>query len=146
RVYSYVSKLAGQGRSSTRCTRCRTACLPADRHRTSVVLRGWVPASAGMEEKGLLRFQPGRGRELARLQEFGVEEFRLVAGAGIGEDRDDRVPGPELAREANGAAHIDPGRAAEHQPFLGDEIEQCRQHLGISDLVLPVRRKADEVA
>src|SRR5271170_253305 len=51
--------------------------------------------------------EPRWGGEVAGLQELRVEQLGWVAGAGIGEDRHDRVAGAELAREAYGAAHID---------------------------------------
>src|SRR6266446_10125754 len=99
----------------------RFACEKIDKIHGCGLKNGSRP-SPGWEGKGLTLFQPRRGRELARLQKFWVEELRLVAGAGIGEDRDDRVPGPELARQPDRAADIDPGRAAEDQPLFLHEV------------------------
>src|SRR5258708_29629791 len=59
----------------------------------------------------------GRGQALA-LEERAVEELRLVARPGVGEDRHHGMAGPQIAREADGAGDVDAARAAEHQAFL----------------------------
>src|SRR3974390_161586 len=89
--------------------------------------------------------EPRRGGEIARLEEFRVEELGLIAGARIGKDRDDRVTGSELASQPDRAADIDPRRAAKNKPLLLDEGEYDRQHLGIGDLILPIGREPFEV-
>src|SRR5262249_18377643 len=75
-----------------------------------------------------------------------VEQLRLVAAAGIGEDRHDRVAGADFAGEPDRAADVDAGRAAENEALLDDQLEQHRQHLRVGDLVLPVGCEADDVA
>src|SRR5207248_5426250 len=90
--------------------------------------------------------EPGRARQVLLFQESGVEQFRLIVAAGIGEDRYDRLARPQLLRQADRAGDIDAGRAAEHEALFLHELEQDRQHLLVGDLVLPVVREALEVA
>src|ERR1700738_3344733 len=118
-----VPRRAGRGRWSTRCTACHMVCSPVDRRNTSCNSRNGSRPSPGWNVNDVSLLEPRWGGELARPQEFGVKELGLVAGAGIGEDRHDRVAGAELARETHGAAHIDPGRAAEYEPLILNEAE-----------------------
>src|SRR5579885_2622266 len=70
-----------------------------------------------------LLLQPAWGRQILFFQERRVEQLRLVAGAGIGKDRHDRVARAEFACQADRAAHVDAAGAAEHQPFVHNKIE-----------------------
>ncbi len=54
-----------------------------------------------------LVFHPARNRQIFRAQEFRVEEFRLVARAGIGEDGHNRVAFAEIRGETDRARDID---------------------------------------
>src|SRR5262245_28013576 len=60
----------------------------------------------------------GEAREILLREPFGVEQARLIFRAAVAQDRDDRVPGAELARYAHGGRYIDAARAAEEQAFL----------------------------
>src|SRR5262249_19317634 len=90
--------------------------------------------------------EPARHREPLRAQEGGVPELRLIARAGVGEDRDDRVAGAELAREPNRAGHVDRTRPSEAEPLLAEQIEQDGERFGVRDLVGLVHGRALEVA
>src|SRR3546814_3139962 len=52
------------------------------------------------------------------LQKNRIEKLRLIPVAVVAEDRDDRMTGTELAREADGAGDIDAAGPAEAEPFL----------------------------
>src|SRR5262245_38666720 len=85
--------------------------------------------------RGPFAVEPLRHRQPLLTQEFGVEQPALVAGAVIGEHRDDRMTGAEIAGEPDGAGDIDAARSAEAETFLTQEVENDRQRLGILDLV-----------
>ncbi len=65
-----------------------------------------------------MRLEPLRNRQALLAEKSRVEEAALVAGAVIGEDRDDRMTGAHVAREANSACDVNAARAAEAEAFL----------------------------
>src|SRR5512144_890835 len=56
--------------------------------------------------------EPSGNRQTLLTQECRVEQPALVAGAVIGQHRDDRMTGAHVARKADGAGHIDAARPA----------------------------------
>src|SRR5882672_2839230 len=52
----------------------------------------------------------------------------------VGEDRDDRAARPELLRKPDGTGDVDPGRAAEIEPFLDQQVEHQGDRLAVGDL------------
>jgi hypothetical protein len=89
--------------------------------------------------------EPRRDRQPLIAQELRIPELRVVARAGIGEDRHDRVPRTELPRQAHGPGHVDSRRAAEEEALVVDEVEEDRQRLLIGDLVRFVYRRSVHV-
>src|SRR4030095_11832101 len=79
--------------------------------------------------------EPSGDRQAFLTQEFGVEQPTLVAGAVIGENRDDGMTGPEVASKTNGACDIDAARSAEAEPFLAQQVEDDGQRLRVGNLV-----------
>ena len=53
-------------------------------------------------------------------------------------------PGP-VARHADGPGDVDPRRDAHAEPFLGQQIEDDRQRLGVGDIVGHVDRQPFEI-
>jgi hypothetical protein len=64
------------------------------------------------------RLEPVGRREALRSKEGAIEELRLVAGAGVGEDGDDSVAWAELPGEADRAGDVDAARAADAETFI----------------------------
>src|SRR5438046_8944021 len=83
----------------------------------------------------------GAGQSLL-FQESAVEKLRLVARAGVGEDRHHGVPRAEVLRQADRAGDVDAARAAKAQAFLLEETEDQRQGLGAGALVGGIDRRA----
>ena len=75
--------------------------------------RGPQPRFVQTFSKGIsmfgVRFEPGWHRQVLRAQELRVEQLGLVAGAEVGEHRDDGVAGPHVLGEADRARDIDAG-------------------------------------
>src|SRR5690606_27522368 len=92
------------------------------------------------------RREPRRRRQTFRLQKRRIEELRLIALAGIAEDRDDRLAGAELAREPDRARDVDARRPAEQQPFDLEEIVEHGQHLRVRYLQGVVDLRAVQIA
>src|SRR5262249_47525584 len=87
-------------------------------------------------------FHPGRDRQIFLAQEVGVEELGLITLATVGQDGDDGLAGPKIARQSNCAYDVDGRRAAKHQPLMHHEIEQDGQRVLVGDLVGGVDRRA----
>src|SRR5262245_26028946 len=94
---------------------------PAPTMTASVTVASFVRSG----DKGFLqgdrrasRRRRGESREILLREPFGVEQARLVFRAAIAQDRDDRVPGAEVARNAHRSRHVDATRAAEEETFL----------------------------
>ena len=76
-----------------------------------------------------LRLQPVGDRQVLRAQKRGIEQLGGVTGAGIAQERHDRVAGAELPGEAERAGDVDPRRTAEQQTFARHEVEHDRHGL-----------------
>src|SRR5207245_7529669 len=74
-----------------------------------------------------------------------VEELRLVARAGVGEDRHHGVPRAEVLSQADRAGDVDAARAPQAQAFLLQQIKNQRQSLGVRDLVGVIDRRALDI-
>src|ERR1051325_8793168 len=74
-----------------------------------------------------------------------IEKLRLVARARVGEDRDHRVAGAEVAREADRAGDVDGARAPEAQSFAFQQRKDQGKSFGVGDLVGVVDGRAFDV-
>src|SRR6185295_11056471 len=79
--------------------------------------------------------EPSGDRQAFLTQEFGVEQPTLVAGAVIGENRDEGMTGPEVAGKTDGTCDVDAARSAEAKPFLAQQVEDDGQRLRVGYLV-----------
>ncbi len=79
------------------------------------------------------------------MEEVGVEKAGLIAGAGVAQDRHDRVAGAEILGEADGAGDVDAAGGAHAKALLGDEVEDDAQRLLVGDEVGGVDGRAFEV-
>src|SRR5262245_42314789 len=62
--------------------------------------------------------EPSGNRQTLLTQECRVEQSALVAGAVIGQHRDDRVTGAHVSGKPDGAGNIDAARPSKAQTFL----------------------------
>src|ERR1700722_5185796 len=90
-------------------------------------------------------FHPGRQWQILLAQECRIEKLGLIALPAIGQDGDDLLARTEIAGEPHGAHNVDGRRAAQHQAFMLDQVEQDGQGLLVADLVGHVDRRALEV-
>src|SRR5205085_10948656 len=86
-------------------------------------------SSTGSSRARRSELEPVRGRQAFLAQEGRVEKLGLVPRARVGEDRHHRVPGTEVARQADRAGDVDAARAAEHQSFSFHQVEDYGQGL-----------------
>ncbi len=61
--------------------------------------------------------QEGSGSPF-ELRKSGLKSFRLIAVTIVAEDRHDRMSGPDVPGESDGAGNVDAGRAADADAFF----------------------------
>ena len=96
-------------------------------------------------DRGALLRQPGRRGQALSFQEFRIEQLALIAVAVIAQHGDDGVPRAHVLRHADGARHIDAGRAAHAQAFMLQKIEDDGQGFLIGNFIGVVDRRAFQI-
>src|SRR5262245_3773736 len=97
---------------------------------------GSPSASSGLFERRFdIRFalKPFRDWQFLRTQKVGIEQLRLIAGAIIGKNGNDRLARAKILGQPDGAGDIDAGRAAEAEPLLLEQIENNGQRFLIGN-------------
>ena len=85
-------------------------------------------------------------RQALAAQKFWIEQFLLVAGTVVGEDRHDRMPGAKVLCQSDGSGNIDARRPAHAKTLVFHQIEQDRQRLFVGDLVGVIDRRPFEIS
>src|ERR1700722_5879944 len=80
-------------------------------------------------------FEPMRHGKMLLAQKLGIVEFRKIARAGIGEDRNNRMARAEFFREPHCTDDVDGRRTAKQQAFIRCKVEQNGQSLRVGDLI-----------
>src|SRR5258705_5053082 len=93
----------------------------------------------------LLAVEPLGHRQTLRAQKIGVEQLRLVAVAGVTEERDDGMARAQLAGEAHRAGDIHARRRSETQAFMLEQVEADRDRFRIGNLERVIDRQAFEI-
>src|SRR6185437_12265281 len=78
-----------------------------------------------LERRLDIRFtvEPVGEGQLFRTQKIRIEQFRLIAAATVGKDRDDGLARTQVFGEPDGAGDIDARRAAEAEPFMFEKVK-----------------------
>src|ERR1051325_2114024 len=102
-----------------------------------------APAVARLRRRALS--EPVGARKPFFPEKRRIEKLRLVARARVGEDRDHRVAGAAVAREADRAGDVDAARAPEAQSFAFQQRKDQGKSFGVGDLVGVVDGRAFDV-